>query len=710
MPAGYSPVLDEGINFYAPEWQDVIASAATGCAKNGIPFDKEMEMITAKGNRIWVRTIGEAVRDTHGKIYKIQGSFQDISERKRVEGQMRESEERFRILLQNVSSVSVQGYAPDGTTQYWNKASEQLYGYTEEEAVGRNLLDLIIPPEMKEDVKQAIQQMAETGKPVPSSELSLMRRDGSRVAVYSSHAIVQVPGKNSELFCIDIDISDRKSTEAALHESEEIFSQFLEKSPIYVFFKDENIRSLRLSRNFEKMLGKPMQEMLGKSMDELFPTEFAKRMVETDRQILQKGEETNYEEEFNGRFYSTTKFPIQINGKSAFLAGFTIDITDQKLAEAEVLRSKQQYDNLVSKIPVGVYILKTKPDGFFALEYASPRMAELLGLRVENLLTDNETIFKAIHPEDLDSFIRLNHAGIMNKVPFDWKGRVVVKGDIRWLHISSNPEQLESGEMLWHGLIVDITERMRDEAEIKLKNEELTNLNATKDKFFSIIAHDLKSPFNSIIGFSSLLSRQLQEKDFAAIERYAGIIQNSSLQAMDLLMNLLEWSRSQTGRIVFTPENIDLSVLINQTIELFYGSAQHKSITIYSEIALTRSLSADKAMINTILRNLISNAIKFTKTGGEIIVSAWQMSNDVVVSVSDNGVGMDEESIAKLFRIDQNHSTLGTEKEKGTGLGLLLCSEFVEKHSGRIWVESTPGKGSKFSFTIPETKIPNTLL
>ena len=456
----------------------------TNCFENGIPFDEEMELITAKGNRIWVRVVGEAIRDENGRISKIQGSLQDISERKRAEALIRESEERFRSLLQNVSSVSVQGYAPDGTTQYWNKASERLYGYTEEEAVGRNLLDLIIPPEMKEDVKQAILQMAETGNPIPSSELTLMRSDESRVAVYSSHAIVQIPGKNSELFCIDIDISDRKRVEAALHESEEIFSQFLEKSPIYIFFKDENIRSLRLSRNFEKMLGKPLQEMLGKSMDELFPTEFAKRMVETDRQILKKGEETNYEEEFNGKFYSTTKFPIQINGNSAFLAGFTIDITDQKLAEAEVLKSKQQYDNLVSKIPVGVYILKTKPDGFFALEYASPRMAELLGLSVEDLLTNNEAIFKAIHPEDLDRFIRLNHAGIMHKVPFDWKGRVVVKGDIRCLHISSIPEQLDNGEILWHGLIVDITDQMRDEAEIQLKNEELTNLNATKDKFF----------------------------------------------------------------------------------------------------------------------------------------------------------------------------------------------------------------------------------
>ncbi len=507
----------------------------------------------------------------------------DITERKLADVAIRESEERFRSLLQNVSSVSVQGYSPDGTTQYWNKASEELYGYTEQEAVGRNLIELIIPPEMCEVVEQAILHMAQTGQPIPSSELSLMRKDGSRVSVFSSHSIVQSPGKPQELFCIDIDLTERKQI------------------------------------------------------------------------------------------------------------------------EAEILKSKQQYDTLVTQISVGVYILKTKPDRTFALEYASPRMAEMLDLSVESLLANNKTIFKAIHPDDLDGFIRLNQEGIPLKRAFDWKGRVVTKGNIRWLHISSLPQPLDNGETLWHGLIVDITERIQNESEIKLKNEELTNLNATKDKFFSIIAHDLKSPFNSIIGFSNLLIRQIEEKDYASIERYAGIIQNSSQQAMDLLMNLLEWSRSQTGRIVYTPEKINFSTSIDEVTELFFALAQQKSITIYKTIPDSISIYADKAMISTILRNLISNAIKFTNVGGEISISAEQILNDLVVSVSDNGVGMDESAIGKLFRIDETHTTLGTENEKGTGLGLLLCKEFIEKHGGKIWVESFPGKGSKFHFSIPNS-------
>ena len=239
---------------------------------------------------------------------------------------------------------------------------------------------------------------------------------------------------------------------------------------------------------------------------------------------------------------------------------------------------------------------------------------------------------------------------------------------------------------------------------MKLKNEELTSLNATKDKFFSIIAHDLKSPFNSIIGFSSLLSRQISEKDYEGIKKYATIIQESSQQALDLLVNLLEWSRSQTGKMVFTPEEVDVAFLISQSVGVLIGAAQQKQIAVHKQMPANLVVRADNAMVNTILRNLISNAIKFTNPGGSIVISAERKAEELLISVADNGVGINQVSINKLFRIEETYSTLGTQKEKGSGLGLLLCKEFVEKHGGRIWVESEVGKGSTFLFTIPLKK------
>ena len=252
------------------------------------------------------------------------------------------------------------------------------------------------------------------------------------------------------------------------------------------------------------------------------------------------------------------------------------------------------------------------------------------------------------------------------------------------------------------GTIKDISEHIKAEIILKEKNEELSTINAEKDKFFSIIAHDLKSPFNSIIGFSDLLIEQINNNDDDGIAKYAKIIQQSSNRAMDLLMNLMEWSRSQTGRIEFNPENCKIVNCINETTLFYNDIAIQKSITIKNILPPKASVFADKAMLNTVLRNLVSNAIKFTHPGGEIIISAEKKQNEIIFSVSDSGVGISKSNIEKLFRIDNNYSTPGTQKEKGTGLGLILCKEFIEKHGGKIWVESEEGTGSTFYFTLKE--------
>lgn len=254
------------------------------------------------------------------------------------------------------------------------------------------------------------------------------------------------------------------------------------------------------------------------------------------------------------------------------------------------------------------------------------------------------------------------------------------------------------------GIVEDITERKRAEEEIKEANKQLSMSIAEKDKFFSIIAHDLKSPFNSILGFSNLLVEEIQEKDYDNIQKYAGIIQQSSNKAIDLLMNLMEWAQSQTGRMEFSPEYIELVNLIEDTELLLSGALQQKSITISKIVPADMPVFADKKMIDTVFRNLISNAIKFTYPGGKITISVSEKQNELLVSVSDNGVGMPKEHLEKLFRIDESYSTSGTKNESGTGLGLILCKEFVEKQGGRIWVESEENIGSVFYFTLPQSE------
>ena len=256
-----------------------------------------------------------------------------------------------------------------------------------------------------------------------------------------------------------------------------------------------------------------------------------------------------------------------------------------------------------------------------------------------------------------------------------------------------------------NGIIQDITERKAAEAEILRINNDLKESNASKDKFFSIIAHDLKSPFNTILGFSELLVEMVNEKNYQGVEKYANFIMQSSERAMELLMNLLDWARSQTDRMEFIPDYFDLANFIEEVAQPFDESAKQKSISLILALPNDITVFADPAMISTVMRNLISNAIKFTRPDGKISISVKKKPTELTISVADNGVGIPASAIDKLFRIDENYSTAGTNNEKGTGLGLILCKEFIEKHSGKIWVESEVGKGSIFHFTLPLKKI-----
>ncbi len=252
-----------------------------------------------------------------------------------------------------------------------------------------------------------------------------------------------------------------------------------------------------------------------------------------------------------------------------------------------------------------------------------------------------------------------------------------------------------------HGSFQDISEYKQVENSLKDTEATLREINATKDKFFSIIAHDLRNPFNSIVGFSNLLAGQIREKNFDDMENYVTVIQQSSERAMDLLSNLLEWSRSQTGQLSIRPVHLDLASLVNDVVYSLNDIALQKSIAIDTEFVDHVWVLVDRAMISTVLRNLISNAIKFSHPDKKIVVSSKRIGKESLVTVQDSGVGIRKIDLDKIFRMDKSFTRTGTANEKGTGLGLLLCKEFVTKHGGDIWVESEFGKGSTFSFTIP---------
>lgn len=247
----------------------------------------------------------------------------------------------------------------------------------------------------------------------------------------------------------------------------------------------------------------------------------------------------------------------------------------------------------------------------------------------------------------------------------------------------------------------EVDRRKIIENELRLSEQQLRELNATKDKFFSIIAHDLKNPIGAFKNVLELLYESFEDFSKEELIEFIEPLKDSAKQLFALLENLLLWSRAQTGRIETNPEIFDISELIKQNINLLKLQAENKNIEILNVSLEKIEVFADPNMITTVLRNLISNAIKFTPNGGKIYLFVSKSDTNAIVCVEDTGIGMSPNDQEKLFRIDIHHTSLGTNQEKGTGLGLIICKEFIERNGGKIWVESQEGKGTKFFFSVP---------
>jgi two-component system, sensor histidine kinase and response regulator len=243
--------------------------------------------------------------------------------------------------------------------------------------------------------------------------------------------------------------------------------------------------------------------------------------------------------------------------------------------------------------------------------------------------------------------------------------------------------------------------RVKTHITIKLQKEELKKLNATKDKFFSIIAHDLKGPFTGLLGFTELLVGESDNTPPEQLKLYYNLLHQSAKQGYNLLNNLLEWSRTQRESIQILPEKFELNSIIQDVLELLNNNIQNKSITIQVKGELSQKVNADKNMTHTVLRNLISNAIKFTNHNKQIEIILSANETHAIIEIKDEGIGMTEETMSNLFQIDKNVSRKGTNDEPGTGLGLIICKEFIEANHGEIWINSIPGNGSSFFFSLP---------
>jgi two-component system sensor histidine kinase/response regulator len=257
----------------------------------------------------------------------------------------------------------------------------------------------------------------------------------------------------------------------------------------------------------------------------------------------------------------------------------------------------------------------------------------------------------------------------------------------------------------------DITERKQAEEqlraahkEVREKNAQLAELNTSKDKLFSIISHDLRSPFNVMLGYFQQIDEQFDRYTKKELKQIIENLRISAEKLKTLLENLLTWSRIQRGAMRYSPECFDLREVAEENIELFLSKAAQKQITLTNAIAGGTQVYADFHMLNAIFRNLLSNALKFTTSGGQIEIAACENEADIEIAVSDTGTGIPADALPKLFRLDVQYTNTGTAGEEGTGLGLNLCKDLVEKNGGTIWAESEIGHGTTFTFTLPKPK------
>ncbi|MEI7812021.1 MAG: PAS domain S-box protein [Ignavibacteria bacterium] len=376
-----------------------------------------------------------------------------------------------------------------------------------------------------------------------------------------------------------------------------------------------------------------------------------------------------------------------------------------KRTEESLFESEERFRSFVENANDIVYSMNL--DGIFT--YVSPKWKEILGHDLDEILGQSYSNF--ILADDLpeyQSFIGRTIKTGEKQEAIECRVRHK-EGIFRWLSINASPLKSDETILTLMGIARDITPNKNAQLQLEKYSEELKALNVSKDKLFSILAHDLRGPFSGFMGITEELAKNIDKLKRDEISEFASVMHSTALKIFGLLTNLLEWSRLQTDRIAFNPAPVDIYYETVNVCFLFSSAAMAKSIRLTNSVKQDTIVYADEKMLSTVLRNIISNAIKFTHNEGKISINATESDGFIQIEISDSGVGMSEKNLSDVFKIDSVITTKGTNNEEGSGLGLVLCREMVKKNGGNISVTSEPGKGTSFTFTLPKVPGQNSL-
>ncbi len=585
--------------------------------RTGEPILKEEKLTRKDGSIVWFSAMKLPLHDHTGNIIGTFGISRDITERKKTEEALMQSEERFRSVAQSANDgiITIDN---NGYIQGWNKGAENMFGYNEQEILGQSL-NIVIPDDyLNKHIKPKV----------------LLEMGGVKS---SANKTIELLGlkKNGDTFPGELSLSGWETSEGKFFTGivRDISSR--KRTELENLVNYEITQGITSTSNLDELL-KLIHHSLGKVV-------YAENCF-----VALYNQKTDL---FSFPYFvdkiDATPLPTSM-GKSCSAFVFR--------TVKPLLLTQQIFDQLVEKGEV---------------ELVGSNSPSWIGIPLQT-------------PSKVIGVLVLQH--------YD-KENVYSEGDVRFL--TSIGSQI--------ALAID---RKKAEEEIRLKNELLQAINAEKDKFFSIIAHDLRGPLSAFVAATQIITEEVQSMSIEAIRDITDSMKTSATNIYSLLENLLEWSRLRRGGMDFIPAKLNLKKKIVECIEVLSESAHKKRIEIEISVPNELEVMADNHMFESVIRNLISNAIKFTVAGGKVIISAFP-NNDhsIEVKISDTGIGMTPELKNKLFQISEKTNRPGTDGEPSTGLGLLLCKEFIEKHEGKIWVESEVGKGSTFSFSIKPFKI-----
>lgn len=694
----------------------------------------EVVFVNSEGKRIYTNMNAVSYYDTTLEQKLLRCAVIDKTRVKQYEkklafhNELEESEKKLRTMFEKSGVVML---LIDPETQIIENASNAacaFYGYSLNELKRIKISD--INQLKSEEVKQEIERTRQLGKKYFNFKHKLANGDIRDVEVYSTK--IQF-GETEKLFSIIHDITERKiakerimnmnvqltntieelnatneelkSANSIIDSERNQFLSLLDSIPEIIYVSDlETNKILFANKKLKEIIGR---DVTGENCFEAIQGKKEKCNFCTNAHILHSQEPyfwEYYNPIFKKHFYIMDR-KIKWTDKKEVRFELATDVTEQRESQNKI----QQLNNrLEASMSVGdmAWWEMELPSGKISFNSNKTKM---LGRKAEDFKHYSDFL-ELVHDDDKDKAMNAMRKHIEGKSRiYEIEYRIRnSENEFLWFYDVGHITSKKDGKLLLTGIVTDITARKltelalsQNQKKIKKYNAELREANATKDKFFSIIAHDLKNPFNSIIGFSNLLMQYIDQYDKNKIKQMVASINASGQTTFNLLENLLEWSRAQTGRITFNPTTIRVENIFDAIIQQTRGQAKNKAIDLSCEIDGDLHVLADENMLTTILRNLTNNAIKFTPSGGKVTLNAASKKGEVLFCVNDNGVGMSKETIKKLFKVGEKISTYGTNEEKGTGLGLLLCKEFIEKHKGKIWVESEVGQGSTFLFTIP---------